>query len=568
MNCIGHFSAVISHFAAVTGLLALAACGSSTAAAGDGAPDAAVTTDAVTLADGATTTAGVTFHKDVEPILQVKCQGCHSGTGIAPFALVTYDDAKTRSASAVAAIASLKMPPWGARETAECQPRFGWQHDLRVTPAEKATLDAWIAAGTPEGNPADAPKAGAAPTLALANVDLKVAPHKAYVTSGKDDQMRCFTLDPGITTATWLNGIQIIPGNPLVVHHALVFLDPNGDAAKLADADGEYDCFGGPGINGKLIEAWAPGAVPLEFPSNVGTPIAAGSKLVMQIHYHPAGNTADPDTTQILMRFNKTAPEWIGASVLIGNFASANDNGGALLPGEDDGPNGPEFVIPPNKPAHHEAMVFHLPAQLNGAALPELRVYGVGTHMHYVGQDMKVWVERAFAAPACTSAQLDPLVACTQQNCPGASGGDLVTCATKSCATQAAALAGPCGDCIKAGVLAGSRVADLVTACEQVQPKPATITDPATECFVQTPAWDFNWQRIYNYDAPLEQLPILRAGDALNMRCTYNNTLDNPFVKIALGLKGLTDPVAVKLGETTLDEMCLAIVQIVYKAAP
>ncbi len=566
MNCSVFFASRFFQIAAVAALALASACGSSTAASGDPAADASDNTGDAAALNDAVGVSGVTFHKDIEPILQAKCQGCHSGTGIAPFALVTYADAQTRAPSAAAAIASQTMPPWGARDTDECKPRFGWQHDLRVTEAEKATLAAWIAAGAPEGNPADAPKVSAAPTLGLANVDLVVKPGKPYVTSGKGDQMRCFIIDPGIKDATWLNGIQILPGNPLVVHHALVFMDPTNESAKLGDADGQYDCFGGPGISGKLIEAWAPGAVPLEFPSNVGTPIPAGTKLVMQIHYHPAGTTADPDASQIQMRFNKAAPEWTGASVLIGNFDAPQGADAGLLPGEDDGPGGPEFLIPPGKSAHKESMRFRLPAQLNGKPLPELHVYGVGTHMHYVGHDMKVWVDRAYAEPACTSAQVDPLTACTQKNCLGASGGDLITCATNSCATEASALAGPCGDCIKAGVLAGSAVADIVTSCEKVQPKPANITDPVTECLVQTPAWNFNWQRIYNYNVPIEQLPILRAGDALNMRCTYDNTLDNPFVNEALALKGLTDPVAVKLGETTLDEMCLAIVQVVFKA--
>ena len=536
--------------AAVAALAFSAACSSEAASDGVAAPS-------------------VTFHKDVEPILQARCQGCHSGSGIAPFALVTYADAKTRAASSIAAIEAEKMPPWGARETDECKPRFGWQHDLRVTATEKATLDAWVAAGSPEGDAADAPKTSTAPTLALANIDMTVKPAKPFAASGKDDQMRCFVIDPGFTEAKWLNGIQILPGNPLVVHHALVFMDPANDSAKLANADGQYDCFGGPGVNGKLIEAWAPGAVPLEFPSNVGTPIAAGTKFVMQIHYHPAGAAADPDLTSIVMRFNKTTPEWIGASVLIGNIAQSTGPNVGLLPGDDDGPNGPEFVIPPNKSAHKEAMRFLIPAtNQSGQAISELHVYGVGTHMHYVGRDMKIWVDRAFNQAPCSAAQIDPMTACTQKNCPGASGGDLVTCATKQCATEAQALQGACGDCVKAGVLAGGVVADIAKQCEVVQPKPANVTDPDTECFLQTPAWDFNWQRIYNYDAPIEQLPILRPGDALNMRCTYDNTLNNPFVKIALDLKGLTDPVSVKLGETTLDEMCLAIVQVVFKPAP
>jgi hypothetical protein len=49
------------------------------------------------------------------------------------------------------------------------------------------------------------------------------------------------------------------------------------------------------------------------------------------------------------------------------------------------------------------------------------------------------------------------------------------------------------------------------------------------------------------------------------MRCTYDNTLENPGVVRALGDAGETDPVDVYLGETTLDEMCLGVFGIVYQ---
>jgi hypothetical protein len=43
------------------------------------------------------------------------------------------------------------------------------------------------------------------------------------------------------------------------------------------------------------------------------------------------------------------------------------------------------------------------------------------------------------------------------------------------------------------------------------------------------------------------------------MRCTYNNTMDNPFVAAALSEKGITQTQDVYLGENTTDEMCLGI---------
>src|SRR5678810_1181070 len=65
-----------------------------------------------------------TYYKDVEPIIQNHCQGCHLPGGIGAFALQTYDDAKANSAGIVFETGSRKMPPWGARTTSECAPRF------------------------------------------------------------------------------------------------------------------------------------------------------------------------------------------------------------------------------------------------------------------------------------------------------------------------------------------------------------------------------------------------------------------------------------------------------------
>ncbi|MBI5609609.1 MAG: hypothetical protein HY902_12120, partial [Deltaproteobacteria bacterium] len=96
---------------------------------------------------------------------------------------------------------------------------------------------------------------------------------------------------------------------------------------------------------------------------------------------------------------------------------------------------------------------------------------------------------------------------------------------------------------------------------------PKTLTGPEKECLVETPQWDFDWQRIYVYDAPIDQLPTLGAGDRLRMRCTYDNSMGNPAVVSALKDQGKSQPQDVWLGEQTLDEMCLAVVQILYKPA-
>ncbi len=80
----------------------------------------------------------------------------------------------------------------------------------------------------------------------------------------------------------------------------------------------------------------------------------------------------------------------------------------------------------------------------------------------------------------------------------------------------------------------------------------------ADQCLVSIPHWDFDWQRLYRYDAPIGQLPAVAPGDVMTIRCTYDNTLDNPKLAASLAEQGLSQPQTVRLGETTLDEMCLA----------
>jgi hypothetical protein len=443
-----------------------------------------------TASTGAGSAASPTFHKDVEPILQKSCQGCHAPGRIAPFGLLAYADVKALADTIVANTANGSMPPWGAIETDECKPRFGFRDDKRLSESELATLKAWRDGGTLEGDPKDAPPPLDLNTLAgLPGVELTVEPTKPFTASGDKDQFRCFVIDPKLTTDAFLNGSHFIAGNPKVVHHALMFLDENGESVAKADADGGYDCFGGPELSDtSLLAGWAPGGVPNELAPNIGIPIPANAKLVMQVHYHPAGGPATADATKFQMRFTKGVPEYIGLVALIGNFSTQLPNGDGLLPGPNDG-KGVEFMIPAGAKGHTETMKFTIPANDDGTPLKDLKVYGASTHMHYVGTDMIVSVDR---------------------------------------------------------------------------PAPTDET-PAHECLVQTPKWDFNWQRHYYYDTPIASLPSLRTGDVLNFRCTYDNSLENPFVKRALSEQNLSAPRDVRLGETTLDEMCLGNLTLLIK---
>ncbi len=95
----------------------------------------------------------VTFHKDVEPILQEHCQECHRPGEIGPMALLTYEQARPWAKAMKAAVLKNQMPPWPA------DPHYGkFSNDRSLTRQQIDTLAAWADTNAPEGSKADAPK--------------------------------------------------------------------------------------------------------------------------------------------------------------------------------------------------------------------------------------------------------------------------------------------------------------------------------------------------------------------------------------------------------------------------
>ena len=102
------------------------------------APGAGCGTDVDPSQPPPETTARATWYQDVAPIVSKHCMSCHQDGGIAPFSLTTYDDASSNAKMMLDQINQGAMPPFGAREEADCNPRFGWQDDPRLSSAGEA----------------------------------------------------------------------------------------------------------------------------------------------------------------------------------------------------------------------------------------------------------------------------------------------------------------------------------------------------------------------------------------------------------------------------------------------
>ncbi|HLN76678.1 MAG TPA: hypothetical protein VK204_06495 [Nocardioidaceae bacterium] len=128
------------------------------------------------------------------------------------------------------------------------------------------------------------------------------------------DDYRCFLLDPKVATDSFVTGVDVAPGNEAVVHHVILFRVPPGQvaAARTVDksAPGEgWTCFGGAGLEetGGTLEdapwlgAWAPGSGERLLPGDIGIPLEAGSRIVMQVHYNLLAGT-EPDLSSARLR--------------------------------------------------------------------------------------------------------------------------------------------------------------------------------------------------------------------------------------------------------------------------
>jgi len=96
--------------------------------------------------------ASVTFNKDVLPVLQKNCQGCHRPGQIAPMSLLSYKDARPWAKAMKNAVVTGTMPPWFADSN------YGhFLNERRLKQSEIDTIAKWVDAGAPEGDVKDAP---------------------------------------------------------------------------------------------------------------------------------------------------------------------------------------------------------------------------------------------------------------------------------------------------------------------------------------------------------------------------------------------------------------------------
>jgi len=228
----------------------------------------------------------VTYADSVAAIFNKHCTECHRPGEIGPFDITNTDELLGWSEMILETIDTGRMPPWHA------DPAHGSFKNARsISREEIETVRQWVRAGAPLG---DSSKL-TAPTFTQSgwrfgrDPDLVVAmnTHAYNIPATGSIDYQYFVVDPKITEDRWVSSAQVIPGDPSVVHHAIVFIRPPDGAEFI-------------GIG--WLTAYVPGQMATRFPQGYARKIPAGSKFVFQMHYTPNGR-ATSDLSKIGLTF-------------------------------------------------------------------------------------------------------------------------------------------------------------------------------------------------------------------------------------------------------------------------
>jgi cytochrome c553 len=308
-----------------------------------------------------------TWSTDVAKIMYTNCTSCHHSGGIAPFSLIEYSNAYQRKSLIANEVGAKRMPPFPADVTYRT-----YAHQRALSEADIATIISWVYADAPEG---DISKAPTPPTYTGGDVikspDLSVKMPVYTSTAFGKDEYRAFVMPANLTEDKNITGIEIVPGNPEIVHHVLVFSDTSIIPVNLDAKDPEpgYSSFGGVGsMTAQLLGGYVPGSAPFKFPEGFGLKLPKGSRIIIQIHY-PKGASGHTDQTKVNFEFAK------GGGVIRPVYLDPILN-------EENITNG-SLVIPANTKKTF--------TQLFDGITIDVSLMAVLPHMHLIGKSTKIW---------------------------------------------------------------------------------------------------------------------------------------------------------------------------------
>ena len=296
---------------------------------------------------------------DVDAVLAKDCRSCHgaSPSAGAPNSLVTWSDLQ---ASSKTDPTKKELELVGSRTHDDKRP-MPPPPNTRLSAAEQAIIDGWVANGAPKstevcGTSAQPTDSGTEKLTCAA--DLHFAPPAPYaMAQNQMDQYVCYGVDVPATQAKHIVAFSPHIDNKKIVHHLLMFRSPTAVSSTPTP------CSAGGSLQWSLMFGWAPGGKNMYMPPEAGYALdpSATTHFVVQVHYNNAQALAG-QTDSSGMDMCTSAPRQYEADVVA--FGSMS------------------FTIPPNA-TYAKTCSLTVPQSMDGrtfvAAMP---------HMHNLGTEI------------------------------------------------------------------------------------------------------------------------------------------------------------------------------------
>ncbi|HYX34507.1 MAG TPA: hypothetical protein VE954_15490 [Oligoflexus sp.] len=357
----------------------------------------------------------LTYHKDIRPLMESKCSGCHSAGGLAGLELTRYAAVKPLRNAIKAAVQSRRMPPWIAEAGHQT-----YRDDLSLSEAQIKKISDWVDLGAEEGSPADY-VAPIKPDLFTPDVTLPIfADGGSYLPDQSTaDEYRCFVLpfDGRLGTQEFITGFTTLAGNKKIAHHLVAHTATAAIVPVLQELDASeegrgYRCFGGalpdrlgdpavqasleakyPGIINRLnsethwLAHWAPGMDDgYAFPEGTGIKVPAGGAFVIQMHYYTQDAKGEGDqNTRFALKLASTVKKPAFYFPLTKNtWLDSRNNKSMVIPAKQSATFFTEVSLA--TVAAYGAQILNQPIN----TVKYLEVHSANLHMHELGASGRV----------------------------------------------------------------------------------------------------------------------------------------------------------------------------------
>lgn len=308
--------------------------------------------------------AAPTYAREIARIINANCVECHRSGGVGPFPLDSYEAVARRATMIRSVTEAGTMPPWfaapmhGKDGAAMPSP---WANDRSLGQSDKDAIAAWIKAGKPEGDPKDLPlpRTFASSEWSIGTPDaVFTLPEPIAVKADGFMPYQNVLVPTNTTEDRWVKAVQIVPTDPSVVHHVLVFaLDE--EAAKDPDTRRRL----GNDESSGYWAAYVPGNDAITFPEGMAKRLPARSSLLFQIHYTPNGK-ATKDRMSLGVVYSTTPPKHLVRTAAVADL---------------------RLSIPPGASRHQEDALIRIPA--------DAKILAFMPHMHVRGKAYRYELE-------------------------------------------------------------------------------------------------------------------------------------------------------------------------------